>query len=130
MYAYSITIEWLYYQTLSQVLHGADQDVQWLQRDFGLYLVGMFDTHQASIVLQLPKKSLAFLLSYCCSVTASKKYQMADWRLRPLPTQMERYAREDTHYLLYIYQRMRNELIRRSTRDAQLVREVRETNVF
>ena len=32
---------------------------------------------------------------------------------RPLPAEMERYAREDTHYLLYIYDRMRNELIRR-----------------
>ena len=28
---------------------------------------------------------------------------------------MEKYAREDTHYLLYIYDRMRNELIRRRT---------------
>ena len=26
---------------------------------------------------------------------------------------MEKYAREDTHYLLYIYDRMKNELIRR-----------------
>ena len=32
---------------------------------------------------------------------------------RPLPAEMEKYAREDTHYLLYIYDRMRNELIRR-----------------
>ncbi|KAI6656587.1 Exosome component 10 [Oopsacas minuta] len=107
-----------------KVLHGADHDVQWLQRDFGLYLVGMFDTHQSSIVLGLPKKSLAFLLNYCCNVTASKKFQIADWRLRPLPPQMERYAREDTHYLLYIYHRMRNELIRRSTKDLCLLTEV------
>ena len=92
-----------------------------LQRDFSLYLVGVFDTHQAAIILELPKRSLAFLLQYCCGVTASKKYQMADWRQRPLSPQMERYAREDTHYLLYIYHRMRNELIRRSTKDAQLV---------
>lgn len=28
---------------------------------------------------------------------------------------MINYARDDTHYLLYIYDRMRNELIRRST---------------
>ena len=33
---------------------------------------------------------------------------------RPLPDEMMKYAREDTHYLLYIYDRMRNELIRRS----------------
>lgn len=34
-----------------KVLHGADSDVLWLQRDFGLYVVNMFDTGQASRVL-------------------------------------------------------------------------------
>ncbi len=29
-----------------QVLHGADHDVLWLQRDFNLYLVNLFDTGQ------------------------------------------------------------------------------------
>ena len=41
---------------------------------------------------------------------------------RPLPPEMERYAREDTHYLLYIYDRMRNELLRRSTSNGNLLR--------
>ena len=27
-----------------KVLHGADRDIEWLQRDFGLYIVNMFDT--------------------------------------------------------------------------------------
>jgi exosome complex exonuclease RRP6 len=27
-----------------KVFHGADSDVLWLQRDFGLYLVNLFDT--------------------------------------------------------------------------------------
>jgi len=34
-----------------KVLHGADMDVLWLQRDFGIYIVNMFDTGQASRVL-------------------------------------------------------------------------------
>jgi exosome complex exonuclease RRP6 len=29
-----------------QVLHGCDHDVVWLQRDFQLYLVNVFDTGQ------------------------------------------------------------------------------------
>ena len=68
--------------SLLQVLHGADWDVLWLQRDFGLYIVNMFDTGQASRVLNLPKYSLAFLLQYCCSVQADKQFQLADWRIR------------------------------------------------
>ncbi len=41
---------------------------------------------------------------------------------RPLPSEMVKYAREDTHYLLYIYDRMSNELIRRGNKRDNLVR--------
>lgn len=34
-----------------KVLHGAESDVVWLQRDFGLWIVGLFDTFHASKVL-------------------------------------------------------------------------------
>lgn len=68
--------------SLLQVLHGADWDVTWLQRDFGIYIVNLFDTGQASRVLGLPRYSLAFLLEYCCGVKADKQYQLADWRIR------------------------------------------------
>ena len=44
-------------------------------------------------------------------MTADKKYQLADWRIRPLEAEMLKYAREDTHFLLYIYDCMRLELI-------------------
>jgi len=54
---------------------------------------------------------LAFLLQHYCGVLADKKYQLADWRIRPLTHEMLKYAREDTHYLLYIYDMMRKELI-------------------
>lgn len=30
--------------TKAKVLHGANSDIEWLQRDFGLYVVNMFDT--------------------------------------------------------------------------------------
>ena len=95
----------------TKVLHGADMDIQWLQRDFGLYVVNMFDTGQAARVLQLKGFGLAYLLSKYCGVNADKKYQLADWRVRPIPDEMMRYAREDTHYLLYIYDCLRKELL-------------------
>ncbi|NWW60845.1 EXOSX protein, partial [Ifrita kowaldi] len=93
-----------------KVLHGADSDVEWLQRDFGLYLVNVFDTHQAARLLNLGRHSLDHLLKLYCSVDADKKYQLADWRIRPLPEEMIRYARDDTHYLLYIYDKVRESL--------------------
>jgi exosome complex exonuclease RRP6 len=33
--------------------------------------------------------------------------QLADWRLRPLPADMQHYARVDTHYLLYMHDRLK-----------------------
>lgn len=45
----------------AQVLHGADSDIVWLQRDFGLYIVNMFDTGQAARVLGMCCGLLAVL---------------------------------------------------------------------
>ncbi|KAI9496799.1 ribonuclease H-like domain-containing protein [Zychaea mexicana] len=105
-----------------KVLHGADSDIIWLQRDFGLYIVNLFDTYFASQLLEFPQKSLAYLLRTYCNVEADKKYQLADWRIRPLPEEMLKYARADTHYLLYIYDCVRNELIERSAANDNLLR--------
>jgi exosome complex exonuclease RRP6 len=93
-----------------KVLHGCDKDVLWLQRDLGLYLVNCFDTHVAAKALSYPALSLAHLLKMHCGVTADKKHQLSDWRLRPLSPEMLHYAKEDTHYLLYVFDRMRQEL--------------------
>ncbi|KAI3809440.1 hypothetical protein L1987_25413 [Smallanthus sonchifolius] len=101
--------------TKRKVLHGADRDIIWLQRDFGIYVCNMFDTGQASKVLKLERNSLEYLLRYFCEVAANKEYQNADWRLRPLTDEMLRYATEDTHYLLYIYDVMKRRLLSSST---------------
>ena len=107
-------------------------DIIWLQRDLGLYVVGLFDTFHASRALGYARNSLASLLSRFVNFNAEKQYQMADWRIRfvlslrtrrrwlirtrhrPLPEEMFNYARSDTHFLLYLYDNMRNELIDRS----------------
>eukprot|EP00964_Phaeocystis_antarctica_P056264 scaffold33188_cov63-Phaeocystis_antarctica.AAC.4 len=95
---------------VTKVVHGAESDVAWLQRDFGLYLVGAFDTGQAARVLELPAFSLAHLLKKVCGVEADKSHQLADWRVRPLTEEMLRYARGDTHYLLHVYDRLKADL--------------------
>ena len=69
-----------------KVFHGADSDVCWLQRDFGVYIVGLFDTGQAARVLGYPSAGLAYALKHFCGVHANKAYQLADWRVRPSAT--------------------------------------------
>jgi len=95
-----------------KVLHGSDRDVMWLQRDFSVYLVNMFDTGLATRALRLQGGfSLANLVSHYCGVKLDKKYQTADWRQRPLSEEMAHYARCDTHYLLYCFDCLRNTLL-------------------
>lgn len=87
-----------------KVLHGAESDIIWLQRDFGLYLVNLFDTFHASQELgRLTGHSLASLLKEYTTFMPEKKYQLADWRIRPLTPALIQYARSDTHFLIYIF---------------------------
>jgi len=114
--------------SLLKVLHGADFDIEWLQKDFGIYVVNMFDTGQASRILQYAHYSLAFLMQKFCAVQAQKQYQLADWRIRPLGDDLMKYAREDTHYLLFIYDNLRNELTRHQLQHQQRIDDVDACN--
>lgn len=87
---------------ICKVFHGADSDILWLQRDFHIYVVNLFDTARACDILAKPQRSLAYLLQTYCGISSNKVFQRADWRLRPLPEAMVQYARADAHYLLYI----------------------------
>lgn len=87
-----------------KVLHGADRDIIWLQRDFGVYIVNLFDTYHASRAInRLSGHSLASLLKEYTTFLPEKKYQLADWRIRPLTEELIQYARSDTHFLIYIF---------------------------
>ena len=97
-----------------KVFHGADYDINWLQRDFGVYVVNMFDTGRASRILSYESFSLKYLLLKFCDFETDKSYQLADWRVRPLTEGMIKYARSDTHFLLYIYDNLKKELISKS----------------
>ncbi|KAK2649749.1 hypothetical protein Ddye_017238 [Dipteronia dyeriana] len=88
--------------SICKVFHGADNDVLWLQRDFHIYVVNLFDTAKACEVLSKPHKSLAYLLETYCGVATNKMLQREDWRQRPLSPEMVQYARTDAHYLLRI----------------------------
>ncbi|CAL5403457.1 unnamed protein product [Camellia sinensis] len=98
-----------------KVFHGADNDVLWLQRDFHIYIVNLFDTAKACDVLLKPQKSLAYLLETYCGVITNKQLQREDWRQRPLPVEMVQYALTDAHYLLYIAHCLASELIQQDS---------------
>lgn len=94
-----------------KILHGAQLDIEWLQRDLSIYVVNMFDTHQASKSLNMSRLSLSYLLKHYLNIDIDKTFQLADWRIRPLPQELTSYARQDTHYLIYIYECVTNALL-------------------
>ncbi|KAL8690398.1 MAG: hypothetical protein Q9224_004414, partial [Gallowayella concinna] len=114
-----------------QVLNEVFTDPRIIKRDLGLYIVGLFDTFHASRLLGYPKRGLAYLLHRFANFETDKRYQMADWRMRPLPEQMYDYARSDTHFLLYIFDNLRNELLAKShpsSPDGNLIDSVRDSS--
>ena len=86
-----------------KVLHGAEYDVSVLHRDFGFVFANLYDTMWASRILGWPAHGLAALLESHFGVSLNKKYQRANWGLRPLPPEQLDYARLDTHYLLPLH---------------------------
>ena len=93
-----------------KVLHGAEYDLISLYRDFGFTLANLFDTMWASRILGWPDHGLAALLRTHFGIVLDKRYQRADWGVRPLPPEQLDYARLDTHYLLALREVQAREL--------------------
>jgi ribonuclease D len=93
-----------------KVFHGAEYDLIVLNRDFGFRVTNLFDTMWASRILGWPAHGLAAILKTQFGVTLNKKYQRANWGLRPLPPEQLNYARLDTHYLLPLREILAREL--------------------
>ena len=109
---------------ITKILHGCDSDIKYLVADLGIITVNLFDTARAFSFLQrIPKVedilasklqmgkhinyiSLEKLAKLILDIDLDKLFQVADWRIRPLPTGMLDYARSDSHYLIPLYQYM------------------------
>jgi ribonuclease D len=92
------------------VLHDADYDLRLLRQDYGARITRLFDTRVAAQLLGIRSYGLAALLEQYFGVVLEKKYQRADWSLRPLPAAMLEYAVLDTHHLLPLRDRLAEQL--------------------
>jgi ribonuclease D len=108
-----------------KVLHGADYDLRGLDRDFSLGMRGLFDTMIAARLTGERSFGLAALLERFFGVRLEKRFQRADWSLRPLSAEMQDYARHDTAHLVeladLLEQRL-NELGRRGWAEEEFQR--------
>ena len=97
--------------TVETVFHDADYDLRILHRDYGFTAAKLFDTRIAAQLLNEPGVGLAALLEKYQGVTLEKKYQRADWSIRPLLAGMLEYAADDTRYLPALRDILRDKLV-------------------
>lgn len=98
---------------IEKVFHAAEYDVICLRRDFGFEFTNLFDTMTAARILGRKAVGLGDILLAEFGVSLDKHFQRADWGERPLPRALQTYARFDTHYLIALRNRLRDELVTR-----------------
>lgn len=95
---------------VESVFHDADYDLRLLDRDHGVRVARLFDTRVAAQLLGEPGIGLAALLEKYEGIALDKKFQRADWSMRPLEAGMLEYAAADTHDLLALRDVMERKL--------------------
>ena len=92
------------------VMHGADFDLRMLYRiGFGTPSK-VFDTMIAARLTGATRYGYAALVAEHFDVALPKGQQKANWAQRPLGPALARYARNDTHYLLPLAERLERRL--------------------
>ena len=92
------------------IMHGADYDLRLFRKHHQFVPETIFDTMLAARLLGQQQFSLTHLVAHYLGVMLEKGSQKANWARRPLTERMERYARNDTHYLKPLSDRLRSEL--------------------
>ncbi len=92
------------------VIHDADYDLRLFKRQSGFRAVHVWDTMVAAELVHEPNLGLAALLQKYVGVTLDKKFQKADWSMRPLKQAMLDYAAKDTEHLLELRDHMAGQL--------------------
>jgi ribonuclease D len=92
------------------IMHGADYDLRLLRKHHDFVPRAIFDTMLASRLLGVMQFGLTNLVNQYLGVTLDKGPQKADWARRPLTDRMEIYARNDTHHLKPLADRLTADL--------------------
>jgi ribonuclease D len=98
---------------VEKVLHGADNDIMLLKRDFKFEFASVFDTQVAARFAGRNELGLQAVLETEFGVKVSKSLQRCDWSRRPLTRPQELYAAEDVAHLVALRDRLLPELRKR-----------------
>ena len=98
-------------QDIEIIFHDADYDLRILDRDYGFHAARLFDTRIAAQLINEPGIGLAALLEKYIGVKLDKRFQRADWSVRPLKPGMLQYAADDTRFLPVLRDLLKERLI-------------------
>ncbi|HEX8993323.1 MAG TPA: HRDC domain-containing protein [Anaerolineales bacterium] len=96
--------------SIEKIFHAAEYDLICLRRDYSFTFANLFDTMQAGRILGRRQAGLDRLLEEKFGVKMNKRFQKADWAVRPLSRDLLLYARLDTHYLIPLREMLQAEL--------------------
>src|SRR5512138_1771996 len=96
--------------SIEKIFHACEYDIICLRRDYGFAFENLFDTMQAGRILGRRQAGLDRLLEEKFGVKINKRFQKADWAVRPLSRELLLYARLDTHYLIPLRDMLKAEL--------------------
>lgn len=111
-------VEALCLQPASVLMHGAQNDITGLKRDFGVAPDALRDTQLAARFAGSRTFGLAGLLDEHFGVTLEKATRTSDWTKRPLTDKQVDYARRDTVWLAELWQRLEDAVRERGFEDA------------
>ena len=100
-----------------KIFHAAEYDIMCLKRDFGFSFENLFDTMLAARMLGKTEVGLGPLIENEFGIHLDKKYQKANWGIRPLSREMLRYAVSDTRFLSALKERLESQLKERGMED-------------
>jgi ribonuclease D len=95
---------------IEKVFHAAEYDLIGLTRDYQFKFANLFDTSIAGRILGYQRLGLDSILKEYFDLVIDKKYQRANWGKRPLTPEMLAYARMDSHYLIDLRNKMKDQL--------------------
>lgn len=95
---------------IEKIFHDADYDLRLFHKQYGYTSRNLFDTRVAAQLLGEPGIGLGALLQKYYGLSPDKRFQRADWSVRPLSQGMLEYAAGDTSHLHQLREQLRSDL--------------------
>jgi ribonuclease D len=91
---------------IEKIFHASEYDLICLKRDFHFTFKNIFDTMMAGRILGRTAIGLGSMIEEEFGIVLDKRYQRANWGMRPLSKAALAYARLDTFYLIPLRSRL------------------------